>query len=234
LHHNGAVAALTSQPPTELECQPGLPGSSGTDHCHQARPSGHIGQVAHLLLAPDERRTRCWNVVGLGGEYSKGGKGVTQARRGDLKESFTLLEVAHLVKPKVLQGDIVGEPLLDRRFYARRTDDLPPVRGTDNPSGLMDGQPGDVPIGKRSHLARVQSHTHTDRYAGGPLLGREATLSLDAPDNGVDRVVEYHEEGIPLRADLPTHAGQRRSQGGEVVGEQVVVRRPELAHEPRR
>ena len=120
------------------------------------------------------------------------------------------------------------------RVRRLRQQHLAAVAGGHDPGRAMDVE-ARVVAPAEDRLAGVDAHPDTYLDARRPRVGRQRALARDRrPDRLADRR-EDREDRVALAGDQrPAMLCDRLAEQGEVIGEQLRERRPEVAHEARR
>jgi hypothetical protein len=128
-------------------------------------------------------------------------EGLLQAGRDELVEPLRLVEVLELMLVQVTERDIrqriVAEQLPGRLGHER----LSAMAGRTDARRAMDAD-ADIALTQGGGLSRVDAHANAELSPGGPILLREATLSVYSSGDGVFRAPERYEERVALRVDL--------------------------------
>ena len=147
---------------------------------------------------------------------------LAEIRVSQLEQLLGVDEASELERPEGGQAGAGGKVSTDRGHGGLGQEDLPSVRRAADAGHLVHTEV-DVSTVHRGGLTGVQADPNLEVPTGRPSMAGQGLLSLQAPGNGVCRVVEHHEEGVTLGVDLdaPVPAegvAEQALMGGQQLG----------------
>ena len=201
IREEGAISVLGQGLGGNLEGQPGLPGTTGPSQGEEPGLAEEPPYVRDLLLPTHERRELKGEVVRPGVERPGRREVGREALDHEVVEVLGLVDVFQPVFPEVPERGTLGKATLHEPPRGLGDDDLPPVGRVGDPRAPVHVD-SDIVVPARNPLARVQTHPDPQGRARGPVVGGQAPLGRHRGLNGLHRIGEHDEEGVPLGADL--------------------------------
>ena len=218
-HEVDAVGELVKDRGRDSQAQARLAGAPGPGQSEQPGPGQQLRGLTNLVVAADEARQLCGQVVRRRLQGLQRWKIVGETVDDELEQPLRLRQVFEAMQSEVFQRQPGWQRVIHQRAGGFGNEHLPAVPSTRHPCGAVDVE-AEIFIADEGGLAGVYADPNAHLAAIRPLVRMQRLLGRCRAGTGLQRAVEHDEEGVSLGAQLVTAIGRQRLPQDGVMGEE--------------